>query len=225
MNPLARLNFARTGKRKQMKAWMFLIVSSLVVVAACSSSASRRESKEAAQASPSPTNVSTAGADSVTAVSVPTSVYTELSGPPCSQEKETGMVSSEHDCPGVVGYRLIVTNVDDRASITAITPEKKKYDLGFPMICNSGFASVGQKAEWRVVDQSGRQVPIALIVRVNCQSLNGLAKIISYLSVSKITEHEVCITDRIPPVRDANVQARVAADASAGKPCLKLPEG
>lgn len=208
-----------------MKGWPFLIVGSLAVAGACSSSASRRESKEVAHASPSPTNVSPGGADSVAAVSVPTSTYTELSGPPCSQEKETGMVTSEHDCPGVVGYRLIVTNVDDRASITVTTPEKKKYDLGFPMICNSGFTSIGQKAEWRVVDQGGRQVPIALIVRVNCQNLSGPAKIVSYLSVSKITEHEVCITDRIPPVRDANVQARVAADASAGKPCLKNPQG
>ena len=208
-----------------MKGWTFLIVGSLIFAGACSSSASRRESKEVAHASPSPTNVSPDGADSLAAVSVPTSSYTELSGPPCSQEKETGMVSSEHDCPGVAGYRLVITNVDDRASITLITPEKKKYDLGFPMICNSGFTSIGQKAEWRVRDQDGRQVPIALIVRVNCQSLSVTTKVMSYLSVSKITENEVCITDQIPPVRDANVQARAKADSSASKPCLKTPGG
>jgi hypothetical protein len=66
-------------------------------------------------------------------------------------------------------------------------------------------------------------VPIALIVRVNCQPLNGPAKIVSYLTVTKITQHEICLTDRVPPVRDANVQARVAADSSASKACVKPP--
>jgi hypothetical protein len=158
-------------------------------------------------------------------VNVPKSIYSELSGPTCSREKETGIVTSEHECPGVAGYRVIVTNVDGRASITVITPEKKQFDLGLSRMCKGGFGSVGQKAEWRVTDQGGRQVPMALIVRVNCQSSDVPARTVSYLSVSKITEHEVCLTDGIPAVRDANVRARVAADASASKPCLKSPQG
>lgn len=203
-----------------MKAWVFLIVGSLAVVAACSSSASRPESKEAAHVSPSPANALPDPGDSVATVSVPTSIYTELSGPPCSREKETGIVSSEHECPGVAGYRLIVTNLDDRQSVTVVTPEKRQFALGLNGICKGGFCSVGQKAEWRVVDQGGREVPTAIIVRVNCQSLNVPAKIVSYLSVSRISEREICMTDRVPPSRDANVQARVAADSSAAKPCL-----
>jgi hypothetical protein len=201
-----------------MKGSMFLIVG-LALVVACSSSASRPESKEGAPPSTSPASPSPRVGESVATAVVPTSIYSELSGPSCSREKETGMVSSEHECPGVAGYQLLVTNVDDRQSVTVITPNKRQFDLGLSGICKGGFCSVGQKAEWRIVERSS--TPIALIVRINCQSMEVPAKMISYLSVSKITANEVCVTDRLPPTHDANVRARTAADSSAGKPCRK----
>ena len=201
-----------------MKTRLLLLVGS-IALAACSSSASR----PAVKATPSvPLNrVSSSPAlDAANeAVSASHSIYTELSGPPCSKEQETGMVTSEHRCPGVAGYQLLVTNVDERQSVTVITPDKRQFDLGLSGICKGGFCSVGQKAEWRVVEKSS--TPIALIVRINCQSLEVPTKTISYLSVSKITENEICVTDWIPPAKDANVKARVAADSSAAKPCRK----
>jgi hypothetical protein len=175
-------------------------------------------------AEPSRSNM-TATVERYAALSTNQSTYTELSGPPCDRDKQIAEVTSEHECPGVSGYRLLVTNVDDRQSITVITPDKRKFDLGLNAICGGGFCSVGQKAEWRLaVDGKGRRTPVALIVRVNCQSLNLPSKNVSYLSISKLTQNQICVTAYIPPMRDANVQARAAADSALAKPCLRPQE-
>jgi hypothetical protein len=70
-----------------------------------------------------------------------------------------------------------------------------------------------------VASKSGKDVPIALIVRVEVQS-NGSNKAGSYLAVSKISEQGICVTDRIDPSASANERAREAADSSANKRCL-----
>jgi hypothetical protein len=195
-----------------MKTRLLLLVGSLALVA-CGPSASQ----PAVKATPSVTPALEAANEAISAAH---SIYTELSGPQCSKEQETGMVSSEHRCAGVAGYQLLVTNVDERQSVTVITPNKRQFDLGLSGICKGGFCSVGQKAEWRFVEKNSN--PVALIVRVNCQSMEAPAKTISYLSVSRITEHEICVTDWVPPTRDANIKAQVAADSSAAKPCRKF---
>lgn len=147
-----------------------------------------------------------------------TSMYTDLIGGACTMQRETDVASSERRCRGALGYQLIVTTFDDRDSITVVAPNRQEFHLNLPnLICNASFGSVGQKAEWRVVQKEGSSTPIALIVRVNCQRSG---KITSYLSVSKITQDEVCVTDRIGAAADANVRARAAADSSAGKRCL-----
>ena len=154
----------------------------------------------------------------------PQSIYTELAGPSCSSEKDTGMVTSEHQCPGVGGYNIIVTDVDDRESSKGVTPQKRHFDLGLNSICHASVSSVGEKAEWRVVvDRAGRRTPIALIVRTNCQAQDGTVKITSYLAAAKITQSEICVTAYISPGPNANVRARRAADASPNKPCLQPP--
>jgi hypothetical protein len=149
------------------------------------------------------------------------SVYTELQGKGCGPERKTSEVSSERTCEGVEGYKLLVQNDDERDSITVITPDGRKHPLNFwETISQGAFDYVGQKAEWRVANKNGKDVPVALIVRVDVQS-NGSNKGGSYLAVAKISEQGVCVTERIDPVANANEKARAAADASAGKPCLK----
>lgn len=199
-----------------MKARLLLSVGFLALMA-CSSSSSRSAIKATPSVTLNPVGASRALDAPKEALSLSQSIYTELSGPPCSKEQETASVSSEHRCPGVSGYQLLVTNVDERQSVTVITPNKRQFELGLSRMCKGGFCSVGQKAEWRIVDKGSN--PIALIVRINCQSMDVPAKTISYLSVSKITEHEICVTDWVPPTRDANLKARVVAETSAARPC------
>ena len=169
-----------------------------------------------------PASGSTAQASpTVTTSSAIKSVYTDLNGKVCSAERTTSEVSSERTCPGLEGFKLIVQNDDERDSITIITPDGRKHPLNFFQTISDGhFCSVGNKAEWRVATRNGKDVPIALIARVDVQAGDD-NKLTSYLSVSKITEQGICVTDRINPVANANEKARQAADSSANKPCLK----
>lgn len=203
-----------------MRDRVILIVGLLLLAVNCTPSTAQRDGSEVA-AKPRAADTISGNTESPS-TGAATSVYTELSGGQCTAQKQTDIVSSERRCPGIQGYKLIVTNVDDRESITVVTPESRQFDLNFPnLICGASFGSVGQKAEWRVIQENQRSRPTALIVRVNCQSIDAPAKTVSYLSVSKITTNDICVTDRIQPTRDANVNARSAADSSATKPCRK----
>lgn len=167
-------------------------------------------------ASPSTTQNS-----SVAAATAPVkSIYTDLNGKECGPARTTSEVSSEHTCSGIEGYKLLIQSDDDRDSITIITPDGRPHPLNFSETISKGaFASLGQKAEWRVASKNGKDVPIALIVRVDVQSRDS-NKTISYLAVSKISEQGICVTERIDPIANANEKAREAADSSASKPCL-----
>lgn len=148
------------------------------------------------------------------------SVYTELTGKGCGPERTTSEASSERTCAGIEGYKLIVQYDDERESIAIVTPDGRQHPLNFwETISKGAFAHLGQKAEWRVTSRNGKEVPIALIVRVEVQS-NGSNKGGSYLAVSKISGQGICVTDRIDPITNANEKAREAADSSASKPCL-----
>jgi hypothetical protein len=146
--------------------------------------------------------------------------YTELSGSGCGAPRTTSEVSAERTCSGVEGYKLIIQTDDDRDSIAIITPDGRQHPLNFwETISKGAFNSIGQKAEWRIASRNGKDVPIALIVRVDVQS-GDTNKTVSYLSVSKISDREICVTDRIEPGADQNEKARVAADSSANRKCL-----
>jgi len=146
--------------------------------------------------------------------------HTDLSGKGCSPIKSISEVSSEWTCPGIPGYKLLIQSDDDRDSVTVITPDGKQHPLNFSKTISKGaFASLGLKAEWRVINRSGKDVPIALIVRVDTQTADN-DKRTSYLAVSKISAQGICVTDRVAPTINANEKARSLADASTGKPCL-----
>ena len=154
-----------------------------------------------------------------------TSVYTPLYK--CklvSHDKESD--SSTQACRGVAGYNLRLEYSDARESITVISPDGKKHQLEFWNVISSAFSHVGEKAEWRVVKNKGKIVPVALIVRFTASEYSGeTPKPVSYLAVAKITRQKICVTDKIAPSATANVEARRAADASADKPCLEPPTG
>ncbi len=64
-------------------------------------------------------------------------------------------------------------------------------------------------------------LPLPLIVRYTLSNPEDSSKQTSYLSVSKITKAQICVTDKIEPSARANEEARRAADTAADKPCLK----
>ena len=153
------------------------------------------------------------------------SVYTELSEKACPIEEfddETG--STRQLCPGVAGYSLALLFDDERISINVIVPGGEEFPLNYWEVISGGFTSHGTRAEWRVAEEGGKQVPKALIVQVDAfEDPDHPEAFTSYLAVAKITPGQACVTDKIAPGPDQDPIARRAADASAGKPCLPVP--
>lgn len=151
------------------------------------------------------------------------STYTNLGAKSCRTIKADPSEAGSYVgvCPGVGGYKLQVEEGDLRQNIQVITPAGEKHSLDLWTVVGSNFSSLGEKAEWRVRTQRGKDVPVALIVRYNLSSPEDSTKITSYLAVAKITASKTCVTDKIAPGAGANVAARAAADKSADKPCLE----
>ncbi|HEX2209273.1 MAG TPA: hypothetical protein VHG93_16470 [Longimicrobium sp.] len=145
------------------------------------------------------------------------SVYTPLDEKACGvtnvDEESQGSTSR---CPGTAGYVLDVHDGDARASVDVITPDGRSHPLHYWSVVSGGFSSLGPRAEWRM--RGGR--PIALIVRVNAsEDPDDWSRVTSYLAVAKLTEREICVTDRVRPGPRQNELARRAADASGARPC------
>jgi hypothetical protein len=151
------------------------------------------------------------------------SVYSDLASSKCktlTTDRETG--ASTQRCPGIGGYKLLVHDDDARQSITVVTPDGKKHDLDFWDVVTPGFSSVGSKAEWRVVRNKRKLMPIAFIVRVNAsEDAANPDRKTSYLTVTKLTPEKICVTHKIVQSADANAQARRAADEARTAACLK----
>jgi len=144
------------------------------------------------------------------------SVYTSLEKCRLLRTDEvTG--STARRCPGVAGLALEVADDDLRVSIDVLTPDRRRHPLNYWGVITGNFSTLGPRAEWRL--RGAR--PIALIVRVNAnENPDRPNERTSYLAVARISPGRICVTDRIRPSADANVRARRAADASAGRPCL-----
>jgi hypothetical protein len=146
------------------------------------------------------------------------SVYTDIAPARCKTvEAADEGAHSVQKCAGVAGYALLVEDDDSRQSVTVLTPDGKKHPLNYSQVITSGFSSLGEKAEWRVEKKGGKLRPFALIVRVNAsENPEKPEQKTSYLAVAKLTATEVCVTAKVK----SNEEARLAADASADKPCL-----
>jgi hypothetical protein len=150
------------------------------------------------------------------------SVYTDISTEKCKTietDKETG--DSVQSCSGIAGFSLYVEVSDDRMSVTIVAPDGKKHPLNYWDVITQSLSALGNKAEWRVVEEKGKLIPVALIVRVNASEDAEPRKVTSYLAVAKITEQEICVTDKIKPGKRANEEARGASDAAGSKSCLQ----
>ena len=151
------------------------------------------------------------------------SVYTSLEEKQCRRIKSPNTDEDDYEikCRGTAGYSLVVSEGDLRQSITVVTPKGVKHSLDLWDVAGGGFSHVGPRAEWRVA----KQQPVALIVRYNVsEDPEHPDKKSSYLVVTKITNNEVCVTDKISPGANANDEARRAGDIAATKQCLKAPK-
>jgi hypothetical protein len=154
------------------------------------------------------------------------SVYTSLKTEKCktieSSSDEGG--SYRGVCAGTGGYKLEVLEGDIRQTINVIAPGGKKHELNLWSVVSSGFSSLGDNAEWRIVKKSGKTSPTALIVRFNVSdNPEDSSKITSYLVIIKITAKEICVTDIVKPTAGSNQKARELADNSATRSCKTGP--
>ncbi len=151
-----------------------------------------------------------------------TSIYTSLAQKDCRLLAQGRGEESwiERECPGSAGYKLVLTDDDLRQSITVVTPQGKKYPLNYDETITGKFSTLGKKAEWRVVQNGGKIFPQALIVRVSTRKPET-EEAVDYLAVAKITDTEICVTDRIEPGPRSNEQAREAAGRSMRRSCVK----
>jgi len=144
------------------------------------------------------------------------SLYSSLETAKCktieSNPEEGGSYLGE--CVGFGGYKLQVAEGDIRQTINVIAPSRKIFELNFWRL-NSGFSTVGPKAEWR----TKKGVPIALIVRFNVANAEDSSKNTSYLMVAKISKTGACVTDIVEPGKTQNIEARKLADTASARPC------
>lgn len=149
------------------------------------------------------------------------SMYTSLNEPECkvTEHNESEGEFYKARCPGMGGYALDFLESDLRQSLNVIAPSGNEYPLKFWNV-SAAFSYLGKLAEWRVTKVNGETRPIAMIVRFNAsEDPEHTEKVTSYLVVSKITDSEICVTDVVKPIPNANEQARVLADEATGKAC------
>lgn len=112
-------------------------------------------------------------------------------------------------------------------SIDVVSPDGTVSALEYWSVVSNEFSAVGRRAEWRVVKNAGKAVPIALIVPFHVDHTSesrdtgtDTHKPTVYLVVAKIVGQGSCVTAKIQPGPDAAAAARRAADVAAESPCL-----
>lgn len=152
------------------------------------------------------------------------SVFTDLGAGSCKQEvdktdpNETPYLA----CPGVAGYSLIVRRVEaGRQSVDVVDAAHRVLPLNYQEVITRHMCNLDGQAEWRVTTRDGKQVPIALIVRVQAREDNDDPEKVThtYLAVAKIAPEAVCVTDRVPEGTQSQAQVRATADSARDRPC------
>ncbi len=158
--------------------------------------------------------------------SIAVSTYTNIDTVSC----ETRTDSEDPDeipyqvCPGVLGYTLRVQSVESgRKSIDVIDPDDDYVPLAYEDVITRSFSHLDNIAEWRTALVDTEDTPIALIVTVLAHENNEEPDQVthSYHAVTKITEREICVTDRI--LKDSlSIDAlHGLADTARERPCLE----
>jgi hypothetical protein len=150
-------------------------------------------------------------------------VHTPTSGAKCaslSHNKETG--DTQIRCPGVAGMSLLISNSDDRASISLLTTEKATVPLNFWDVVTPTFSTLGPRVEWHMASIDGKSVPVAIIVRVDTVDQTDVSapQPRSYQVVAQLRKDRMCVVGKIPFREPHSMKmARALATASDSK-CL-----
>ena len=154
------------------------------------------------------------------------STYTNIDTASC----ETRTDSEDPDevpyqvCPGVLGYTLHIQSVDSgRKSIDVIDPDEEYFPLAYESVITRSFSHLDNIAEWRTAVVDTKDVPIALTVTVLAHENNEEPDQVthSYHAVAKITEREICVTDRILKDSLSLDALHALADTARERPCLE----
>lgn len=153
------------------------------------------------------------------------SVYTNIDTASC----ETRTDSEDPDeipyqiCPGVLGYTLRVQSVDSgRKSIDIIDPDEEYFPLAYEDVITRSFLHLDNIAEWRTAVVDTKDTPIALTVTILAHENDAEPDQVthSYYAVAKITQREICVTDRILKDSISLDALRSLADTARERPCL-----
>ena len=153
--------------------------------------------------------------------------YTDLVETECvDSDSDEEQEWSVQECKGAGGYRLQVVEGDLQQTINVISPDGKKFELNLWSVVSNRPSTVGDRAEWRLEGKPGSMSPVALIVRYNVNAdLENVDKIVSYLTVSKISPAGACVTSIVPPMKSANIEARKRAAKALTSKCLPVKTG
>jgi len=153
------------------------------------------------------------------------SIMTEVGEQSCKKDfdKSDPNETPYLGCPGVAGYSLIVRRVEaGRQSIDVVDESQHAWPLNYQDYITPHMSSLDGKAEWRVATKDGKQVPIALIVRVQARenSANPEKVTGTYISVAKIGPTEMCVTARIPEGTKTEAEIHQIADSAQQSQCV-----
>ena len=148
-----------------------------------------------------------------------TSSYTSIDEKDC-MTLDSDDIGSIQECESFGDIGVKVLEGDIRKSIT-LTRKDIFYILNFQSTVSTAFSTLGSKIEWR--HEKGKPKNLkGMIVRFEVyDDLDDLDKIHSYLVVSKITPHAICVVGKILPQSNQNELARAMLDSKEELPCLK----
>lgn len=152
------------------------------------------------------------------------SVHTSLRAEDCARkiDKSDPNETPYLLCPGAVGHALMVRRVEaGRLSIDIVDPMQRVMPLRYEEFVTRHMSSLEEKAEWRVMTRAGKQVPIALIVRVQArEDTDDPEKVTrTYLAIAKMMPGQACVTDRIAEDTRSQTELYRVADSARERPC------
>jgi len=95
--------------------------------------------------------------------------------------------------------------------------------LNYHEVITRHMLHLDDKAEWRVLMNNGKKIPIALIVKIFVhENQDKPEKVTStYFALAKITKNEICVTDKIIEGSLSKTEVRKLADTAHSRKCLK----
>lgn len=172
----------------------------------------------------------------VSAHAKPLSIHTSIADVDCvinessELEKEPEIDHFTKECPGLGGYRVIVSGGDLRYGIT-LDYQGTQVALDY----QGSFHEPGSsKIEWVYERQpilGARDNPseakyLALIHRINYQTMNENGDLgeSTKLYVTKLAGKDSCVVGVVAAVKDMNAKATALGAKAQSLPCLKIDE-